>query len=113
MLTILPVEETNYLLFLDTCPIILLCMLSLASPGACTLKWCDGLRASMTPRAMSVGVSHSGRSNRAEHVCGVEAKLEYAHMQALEVSRCLPSGRGVNCVSTSNDKHGCIAFRNS
>ena len=29
------------------------------SPGACTLKWCDGLRASMTPRAISVGVSHS------------------------------------------------------
>ena len=29
------------------------------SPDACTLKWCDGLRASITPRATSVGVSHS------------------------------------------------------
>ena len=33
-------------------------------------------------------------------------------MQALEVGRCLHSGRGVNRASTSNDKHGCIAFTN-
>ena len=79
------------------------------SPGACTLKWCDGLRALMTPRATSVGVSHSCQF-QADQVCGVEARLEYAHMQTLEVGRCLPSGRGVNRVSTYYDKHGCVAF---
>ena len=34
------------------------------SPGACTLKWCDGLRASMTPRAISVAVLHSWQVHR-------------------------------------------------
>ena len=29
------------------------------SSGACTLKWCDGLRASVTPKIMSAGVLYS------------------------------------------------------
>ena len=51
--------------------------------------------------------SHTpGRSNQAEQVCGVEARLGYAHMQTLKVGRCLPYGGGVKRASTHYDKHG-------
>ena len=63
---------------------------------ACVPQWPPELRQweSRTP----------GRSNQAEQVCGVQARLEYAHFQSLEVRRCLPSGRGENLASTHNDK---------
>ena len=53
----------------------------------------------MTPIAISESCT-PGRSNQAEQVCGVEARLEYAHMQILKVGRYLPSGLGVKRAST-------------
>ena len=69
----------------------------------------SGVMASMPqwPPELYQWESHTpGRSSQAEQVCRVEARLEYAHMQALEVGRYLPSGRRVNHASTYNDKHG-------
>ena len=39
---------------------------------------------------------------------GAEARLEYAHMQTLEVGKRLPSGLGVKRASTHYDNHGLL-----
>ena len=41
---------------------------------------------------------------------GVEARLEYAHTQTLEVGGCLPFGRDVKRTSTHHDKHGWVVY---
>ena len=44
------------------CILVSVGVLHTPSPGACTFKWCVGLHALMTPRAISVGVSHSWKA---------------------------------------------------
>ena len=93
------------------------------SLGECTLKWCDGLGASMTSRALSMESRTPGRPNQAEQVCGGRGqtrvcthadprsrKMLAFWVQTLKIERCLPSGRGVNRASTHFDKHSCVAF---
>ena len=52
-------RSTGVVVGSNLCCEVFIILAVIPSPGTCTLKWCDGLRASMTPRAISVGVSHS------------------------------------------------------